>query len=468
VTGAPGSGHAAAGAGRQCAEPGTPSRPRRERPRPAAPATGARQALGTVVTKVGSLLLGMAASVVVARALQPTGRGTYHLITTIAGTAIALGHLSVEQAQTTLWAQPRYRLAVAANSLPLGAAVGVFAMMVASALVALAGSALTPPYLALVGPALVGVPLGICGLYITNITVLKARMATANRAALAGSVFQCGFLIALGLAGRLTVASVVVIWVASMAVPCCVVACAGRLGPRGFDPSVAWRTVTTGLSYHLGPASLYLLLRADVFILAAQVSTRLVGIYSLAVGVVEMSRFAADSVSQVALSRQVHASDRESAEVTARMTRLTALAGAASVLAVVVVAPIVVPLAYGLSYAGAVPLLLLLAPGLLALGASRPVSAYLLRFHRARFVVVPSVSALVVNVALNLVLIPELGAVGCSIASSVGYVTMAALQVRLFVRASGIRACSLLPRRADVRTFVAELRAVCRRAPTRR
>jgi O-antigen/teichoic acid export membrane protein len=463
VTGAPGGGHP------NVVEPGPgiPSAAHPERPRRAESATGARQALGTVMTKVGSLTLGLTASVVLARALQPAGRGTYHLITTIAGTTIILGHLSVEQAQTTLWAQPRYRLAVAANSLPLGVAVGGFAMIVALVFVALAGSALTLPHLGLVAVALLGVPLGICTLYVTNITVLNARIRTANRAALAGAVLQCGLLIALGLAGRLTVAAVVAIWVLAMAVPCCVLAGAGRLGLRRFDPSVAWNTVTTGLSYHLGLASVHLLLRVDVFILAAQVPTRLVGIYSLAVGVAEMSGFATESVSQVALSRQLRPNDDEAAQVTVRMTRLTVLAGTVSVLALIAVAPIMIPLAYGRSYSGAVPLLLLLAPGVLALGASRPVSAFLLRFHSARFVVVPPLAALAVNVVLNLLLIPGFGAAGCSAASSVGYLTMAALQVRLFVRASGIRARSLLPRGAEVRALTSELRAVCRRSPAR-
>ena len=92
---------------------------------------------------------------------------------------------------------------------------------------------------------------------------------------------------------------------------------------------------------------------------------------------------------------------------------------------------------------------MLLAPGVMALGASRLPSTYLLRLRRARLVVVPSVIALAVNIALNLLLIPVWGAAGCALASSLAYVLLAALQTRLFTRVTGIRGPELLPAAAD-------------------
>lgn len=417
-------------------------------------ADGARQTAGTLATRAASLLLGMTASVLLARTLQPAGRGTYHVITTLAGTATILGHLSVEQAQITLWADPRHRRALVSNSLPLGMVVGAFAALATWCVTLYAHSAL-----GLVHPdqavfALLGVPAGISSLYLTNIAVLNARMNLANRAALAGAVLQCGSLIALGLGGRLTVSAVVALWVVSAAAPCAVLAVVGRAGPRRFDLTVARRTLTTGLSYHLGPVSNFLLLRADVFILAAQVPARVVGVYGLGVSIMEMSKIATDSLSQVALSRQIRRSDSESAAITARMTRLTVLVGLASALGVVLSAPVVVPMLYGQAFAGAVPMLLMLAPGVFAMAATRPLYAFLLRTGSSRLVVVPCVTALTVNIVLNVLLIPAIGAEGCCIASSVGYIMMAGLQTWLFLRRSGLRPGALVPRGGDVRSFV--------------
>jgi len=62
-----------------------------------------------------------------------------------------------------------------------------------------------------------------------------------------------------------------------------------------------------------------------------------------------------------------------------------------------------------------------------------------------------SVTALVVNVVLNLALIPAYGIVGCAVASSIGYGLLGGLQVAWFLRATGLPARVLLPGRAEVR-----------------
>ena len=428
-------------------------------------ADGARQTMGTVATRAASLLFGMAASVVLARTLQPAGRGTYHVITTVAGTAMILGHLSVEQAQTAMWADPRRRPAVAANSLTLGLAVGSLAALGTWCVTVFAHSTLQLGHPDLVGLALIGVPAGISSLYLTNIAALTSRMSLANRASLTGAVLQCGALIALGLAGVLTVRAVVALWAVSMVVPCVVLAVGERPGLRRFDPGVAGRTLATGLSYHLGPVTSFLLLRVDVFILAAQVPAQAVGVYGLAVSIMEMSNIAADSLSQVALSRQIRGSDSESAAVTARMTRLTVLVALASALAVVLSAPFVVPMLYGGSFAGAVPMLLMLAPGVVALTATRPIYTFLVRTGSSRLVVMPCVIALGVNIAINVLLIPVLGAEGCCIASSVGYIALAGQQTWLFLRRSGLPPAELIPAGRDVRALTSAVKSALRWFP---
>jgi len=423
---------------------------------------------GTFGVRLGSLAITMIISVLIARCLHPAGRGTYQLFITIAGASMALGHLSVEQAQTALWPRVEHRCAVAANSFPLGLVVGGFAAMLALAVSRLcsslfASSAAVLSSSALIALAVGGVPLGIATLYLTNVTMLDARVRTANRAALVGGAVQCGGLAILALSGAMTVASAIAIWALSTAVPCCVMLARLPTGPRLFSLKVARHTVLTGLSYHAGPACTYLLLRIDVFLLAAQAPARSVGVYALAVGVAETARFAADSLSQVALPRQAQADAERAVEVTVHTTRIAALIGICSALAVAAVAPVAVPLAYGRAFGSAVPPLLLLLPGVLVLSVARPASVYLLRARRARYVVAPSAAGLAVNVAMNLALIPVLGAAGCAIASSAGYAVMAVFQLWLFSSVSGTCVRLLLPRRADAGLCLIAVRAVLNR-----
>jgi O-antigen/teichoic acid export membrane protein len=421
---------------------------------------GARQVTGTVAARFGLLAATMVTSVLIARSLQPAGRGTYHLIMTIAGTTMALGHLSVEQAQTALWPEPEHRPAVAANSLPLGIMVGALAALTALAATSLSGTLLPSSPPGLVPLALAAVPAGIATLYLTNIAILNARVRTANRAALAGAAVQCVGLAALALGEHITVTSAIVVWAVSLATPCWILC--GRLAarPGRLDLPVARRTLATGLAYHPGPACTYLLLRADVFLLAAQVPARLVGIYALAVGTAETARYGADSLAQVVLSRQAQRDGAQAAQVTARTTRIAVLIGIGSVLGLAAAAPLALPIVYGRAFTQAVPLLLLLLPGVLVLSVARPASVYLLRSRRARYVVGPSAAGLAVNIGANLALIPRLGPAGCCIASSAGYAVMAALQLWLFTRVTGSRLRMLVPGGADIGVFASAIRAV--------
>ena len=71
-----------------------------------------------------------------------------------------------------------------------------------------------------------------------------------------------------------------------------------------------------------------------------------------------------------------------------------------------------------------------------------------------------SLGALAVNVTLNLVLIPSMGIVGCALASSAGYIALAAAQTIWFSRAADVPLLALRPRWSDVSLIVAAARPI--------
>ncbi|WP_406301860.1 polysaccharide biosynthesis C-terminal domain-containing protein [Streptomyces sp. NBC_00885] len=419
----------------------------------------ARQVLGILGSRAACLVLSVVTSAVIAQSLEPEGRGVYYMAVTVATTATMLGHLSGEQAQSALWTGTERREALAGNSVPLALALGTLSGLAGTAFVAVVGpERLNLPGQYLVMMACLSVPFGIASNYAGNIVLLRGRVDVANWSMLAGALAQCAVVAALAAGGRLSVEAAVIVWVAAGCVPLVVFTAAGAAAGRRRDLKLACTTVTTGARYHLGPASVYLLMNADIYLLSALTGAREVGIYSLAVGLAGYSRMLADVVSQVMLKRQFSSSDTESADVTARITRYAVLLATGSALVLTMAAPVLVSAVYGAAYAEAVPLVMLLAPGVMALGASRLPSTYLLRSRRARTVVVPSVISLALNIALNLLLIPLWGAAGCALASSLAYVLLAALQTRLFTRMTGVPARQLLPTAADFLTLLATAR----------
>jgi O-antigen/teichoic acid export membrane protein len=204
-----------------------------------------------------------------------------------------------------------------------------------------------------------------------------------------------------------------------------------------------------GLRYHPGYISLYLLLRIDVLILNALTSRTAVGLYSVAVMLMDLTRTAADSIGQVALHQQMGGDHPSAVALTVRTTRLATLLAAGSVGLMCAAAPVLIPVVYGRAFAGSVAPLLALAPGLIALGATRTLSGFLLRLQRPLMTSALAFGALTANVALNLVLIPVWGIVGCALVSSVSYCVLAGLQVAWFARVTRVPYRRLLPGRAE-------------------
>lgn len=406
-----------------------------------------------LVARTGSLVMGILASVIVARALPPEGRGIYYMAVTFASAAMSLGHLSVEQAQTAMWSDRARRASLNANSVPLGLFVGAGAAVVAIGVGLVFQGRGNIPDAWLLATACAGVPLGMGVLYATNITILRDRTQVAGWAMLASAGVQCTCLVSFGVTGRLTVHAVVVIWVVSMAVSLAVLVGAGGVTVGRPNLGLAGVTCAKGLRIHAGSAASYLLLRSDVFLLNALGGPREVGIYTLAVTLAELSRLAVDVFAQVTMSRQFDDDVSSSAVVTARIVRLMVLLAVASaVTTVAAVSALITPL-YGHAYAETAPLVAWLIPGVLLLSASRPVATFLLRLRSSRIVVLPSLTALMVNVGLNAVLIPARGAVGCAIASTVAYAALVAFQVTCFIRMSGIPWRQLLPTSSEARQF---------------
>jgi O-antigen/teichoic acid export membrane protein len=243
---------------------------------------------------------------------------------------------------------------------------------------------------------------------------------------------------------------VVALWAVSVTAPLAVLAPAVRPRPRHWDRALAREAVGRGLRYHPGLASLFLLFRSDILILDGLTTTAAVGLYSLAVSLAELTRVVTDAIAQIALPGQLGPDDRDAAAATSAIARLTGAVALVSVGLMCAAAPMLIPLVYGASFAGSVPALLALAPGLLALGATRPLGAYLLRLDRPGFASALSIAALAVNVTLNFALVPLYGIVGSAVASSIAYAVLAGLQARWFLRATGTSPRDLLPGPAEL------------------
>ena len=420
----------------------------------------ARRAAATVSVRFAVVTVLGVSSVLTARVLNPTGRGTYGLVIALSWIAAAVGHLSVEQANVLRWQRGDDRRALASTSFLLGLVGGSAAALLGWLAVTYFGAeSFSDSDRRLIALVLPSVPLTIVSSYLVGLHVLADRLGRVNVVRLLTASLQLVMLACLWLTDALDVTTAVIVWIATLAVgPALLLFPGFSIRPRHVSRQVAASLLRTGLKYHLGMAALFLLRRVDILLLNAQVSRREVGLYAVAVLLAELVFLPGESIAQVILPRQVAGTLEAAVAYTARIVRVNAVVGVTAAVALAAVSPIVVWLAYGSHYFGSIPPLLALLPGVVAIGLTRPITAILVRLDRPFVVSLICVAALVLNVALNLVLIPALGVVGASIASSVAYAAQAFAYVRWLLRSTPLRLSELRPTRRDLTLFSALIR----------
>ena len=411
--------------------------------------------VGTVSTRLVLLVLAAIGGIVTARVLQPAGRGTYAVVVAVATTALSLGHLSIEQSNVFLWHRGEDRRALATNALALGLVAGTVAAAAAWVVVEVLFPGAFPGIATgSLATALAAVPFGMALLYLYGIVVLDDRIGRQNAVRASAAALQVSAIAAFAAAGRLTPATVVVIWAVATALPVLGILPGLGVRPRRFSLPLARQALVTGSRYHLGMAALFLVWRVDVFLLNALDNRVQVGLYALAVSIAELSSLVTDSAAQVALPRQIGGPFDDAARYTARVARVTAVGSFALVALIALGGPIAIPLVFGSSFRGSVAPLLGLLPGVLALGLIRPVTSLFIRLDRPLVVSALAIAALATNVALNLVLIPPLGALGAALASTIAYVQLAGCYIVWLLRATPVCAADLLPRRSELGEIV--------------
>jgi O-antigen/teichoic acid export membrane protein len=426
-------------------------------------AAAARRAAWTIGVRVTAVAVLGASSILTARGLNPAGRGTYGLVIALSWIATAVGHLSIQQAIVLRWQRGDDRQAIASTSFFIGLLSGVAAAAAGWVAIAYLGIASLSTYdRRLVMLALPTVPLNILASYLGGLHVLAGRLTRMNWVRLIVAFAQLAVLGALWARGSLDVTSAVVVWVVTLSAGPVLLLIPGLSIRLGFSSRVvAASLLRTGLKYHVGMAALFLLRRVDTVLLAALATRREVGLYVVAVVLAELVFLPGESITQVILPRQVVGSLEDAAAYTARVVRVNALVGVGTALALAAASPFVVRIAYGHSYVGSVPLLLAILPGVVAVGLTRPITPILVRLDRPFVVSLICVAALMLNVALNLALIPILGALGASIASSVAYAAQAYAYTFWLLRSTSLRLSDLRPTRRDLELF----EVLIRRAP---
>ena len=209
-----------------------------------------------------------------------------------------------------------------------------------------------------------------------------------------------------------------------------------------------------GLKGHLGNIAGFLNYRMDVFLVAYFVGASGVGFYSIAVGIAEMVGMLPSAVA-IVLMREVASSDGKMgwsyASISCRNIVFLSMLLTLSLLAL---GSPIINLAYGSEFSRSYPAMIALLPAMVALGIDRILSSYVTGSGRPILTTYAITIATMVNLILNVILIPLWGITGAAAASSVSYSISAMIVVRYSLKISnGSLSDVILPRLSDIAMY---------------
>jgi O-antigen/teichoic acid export membrane protein len=212
-------------------------------------------------------------------------------------------------------------------------------------------------------------------------------------------------------------------WVASAAVLLVAASTRPRVGTT--EVRALFRV---GAPAALGDVTNALSYRLDALIVEILAGAKGVGVYTLAVQVLEPVWIMATAASSGMLVRYRQAGVSTWHDLTSRAAILVALASATAVAIVIILIPFVVRFVgkeFGESFGAG----LALSPGIVAVSASKVLAAQQVASGRLWIGTMVATSSLVITTVLDFILIPVLGVVGAGMAASAGYLASLALWV---------------------------------------
>jgi O-antigen/teichoic acid export membrane protein len=430
-----------------------------------------RHSLMTLGTRVGTVLVNIPTSILVARLLGAAGQGEYASAVIFPTTFAFIGLLGVDSAHTYFLSRRNYTLGQV-NSQSALLTIAFSAVLVPGYLlfVHLYNGVETEAFRSILVIAAALVPILIAKYLSIALLLGLQRIRWFN----AANLLQAAALLVLMLVNLLVVKGgvkgAVVAYMVSEATVTLLAFHVARRASRGrplFERptrELLKRSFIYGLQGHMGNVLIQFTYRFDMFLVLSFAGLPAQGLYSIAVILAEKLSHIPQSV-QVVLFPKLSTLEADDANrLTPRVLRSSlAMTAVAGVVLLLLSRPLL-SLFYGSEYAGSLVPFRALVPGIVALSIARILSSDLSGRDKRIYHTASTAAAFGLNVVLCLLWIPRYGIVGAAWASTISYTLQSIVMLVFFRRLSGVGFReALVPGREDVRLMADFLKGLLRR-----
>ncbi len=189
-----------------------------------------------------------------------------------------------------------------------------------------------------------------------------------------------------------------------------------------YIPTIVKKLLKLGVMYAFTFFVIQLNYRIDILLLEKLSTIHEVGIYSLGIHIAEQLWQIPFAISIVLFSRTANTQNQtKMTAATVSLARLSFLLIMGLSLIAIIVAPLLIPLVFGEDFSASVLILQYILPGVIILMIFRVISGQLAGMGKPQLAVYIFIPALLINIALNFLLIPQYGGKGAAWASNISY-----------------------------------------------
>jgi O-antigen/teichoic acid export membrane protein len=392
-----------------------------------------RKIAETYTARILWIAIGLVTTVIVARVLGPTGRGYYAVAMTVGAVGVQLGNLGLHSSNTYFIVRNRELLpTLIANSLLVSFFFGCLGSSLVWGVFSL-WPALAPLRGGMLALALSWIPVGLAYLLLENLLIGTNDIRAYNTVELGNRILSVALVGLIILLGIVTPENLFLAALTALLLSCVWMLRRLGIGSRSL-PSPSMRLFREHIRYgakaYVGALLAFLVLRLDLLIIQYLMGPKHVGYYSVAVAMVDLLYTLPVIVGMILFPQLTGMENDQSRWGRARGVSLWV--GALMVLlafAVSLLARPLVWLLYGRAFLPAAPVVVWLMPGIVMLSVNTIFMNFFASIGMPSISVYSPGAAALLNVILNLHLIPRFGIVGAAIASVAAYGLMLALSV---------------------------------------
>jgi len=415
----------------------------------------------TFVTRCLSVILGLVISVIIARALGPEGRGVYSLAILLPGLLVTFTNLGINPATVFYVAKRKYSLReVFGNNIILTVSISILTVSIGLIIIPCFHNELFPgvgnEYLLL---ALGLVPFPLFFDFISHILVGMQKIKAYNILCLLQSFLFLILLSALLLGFQFGIKAAISAQIISSLLAGIALFFFVKKETQGifFKPNRQYLKDVPfyGFKAHLGGVISFLHYRIDLFLINIFLNPFAVGLYSVAVALAEGMWLISRSVGTVLFPKLASEKDSESLkQFTPLVCRHVLIIVFSVAVLLYFLSQWLIALLYSETFLGSIQPFRILLIGAVAVSGHSVLVYFLMAAGRPMLVSYITGISVILNIILNVILIPHWGIIGAAWATTVSYSAMFMISLFVYSRISGTAVKdSVIPQKSDFQYY---------------